>query len=71
MYETIMKSVTVGIMENLDPKKHDEFIKVMENAEKKPKKLKKFLKKEIPNYEDIVEKEIAKYKKFIITGMKK
>lgn len=71
MFDVLLKSIMVGVLENLTPEKRDELSNLFDSAGENPQAVTDFLEREVPDYEDIAKEEIAKYKKFLVSNMEK
>jgi len=62
----IMRGAWLKIFEGLSKEKQDAFSVILEKKPEDTEKIIDFLKGEVPNFQDILEKEIAEYKAILL-----
>jgi len=60
MTESVLKRITVQVLERLSEQEREEFAKLQETGD--ANKVNEFLKLKIPDYEDMVQKIVAEFK---------
>jgi hypothetical protein len=70
MGRIIIQGLWLRILENMSLEKQEELAQIVEKGESE-EEIMNFLKKEVPNLEDLVKEEIAKYKSLLISEVNK
>jgi len=60
MTESLIKRITIGVLEKLSEEERNEFEKIQENED--PEAMDAFLKEKIPNYEEFVKNIVDEFK---------
>ncbi len=68
MIKTVWQMILVRILETLSDEKKDKLYDLMNAGE--PEAVNEYLKAEIPDYDNLVQEEIAKYKQMLVASVK-
>ena len=66
----ITRGVWIKIMESLKDEKQTELSEMLKNDPENAESVAKFIKTEIPNYEDLIKEEVANYKSTLLAKAK-
>lgn len=65
------RGIWIKIFESLVENKQEELSSLLETSPEDQEAITAFLQRELPNYENIIKKEVARYKELLISKMKK
>ena len=66
----ITRGVWIKIMESLSDEKQTELSEMLKNDPENAEAVSTFIKKEIPNYQDLAKEEVANYKSLLLAKVK-
>ncbi len=66
----VTRGIWIKMMEGLSEEKQIELSKMLENDPENVEAFTNFIKKEIPNYEDLAKEEVANYKSLLLAQVK-
>ncbi|HAS81006.1 MAG: hypothetical protein UR25_C0003G0171 [Candidatus Nomurabacteria bacterium GW2011_GWE1_32_28] len=66
----ITRGIWIKIIESLSEEKQNELANILKNDSENAEAIANFIKKEIPNYEDLAKEEVANYKSMLLAKVK-